>query len=121
MAASELSSRSAGSCTVAQPVSPRTTSDVIKGFTMSSLLLWVGLIENLPALDHADEDHDHRQNEEEVDEPSHRVGGDQAEGPEHREDHCHCPKHVCLSDQRFPDEAGCGSARAVFGPSARVR
>src|SRR5258705_5940416 len=46
-----------------------------------------------PALDHPDEDHDDRDHQENVDEAAHRVGADEAEDPQHDQDHRDRPKH----------------------------
>jgi hypothetical protein len=50
-------------------------------------------LERTPALDQINNQHHNRDDEQDVDESAQRVGADQAEQPEHKQDNKDSPKH----------------------------
>src|SRR4029077_9363120 len=65
-------------------------------------------LQNLSTLNHPDEDHDDRDDEENVDESAHGVRGDQAQYPENEQDERYSPEHV-VSPLRAAPAANAGA------------
>ena len=63
-------------------------------FSVESPVKNVGLREGPSTLDQADDNHHDRQNQKNMDEPSHGVGSGESESPEDQQNHCNCPEHV---------------------------
>jgi len=60
--------------------------------TMAAGFIDVSL-QRAAALDQIDNQHHNRNDEQDVNESTHRVGADQSKEPEHQQDHEYCPQH----------------------------
>lgn len=59
---------------------------------MTAGFIWASS-QRSPALDQIDNQHHDRNDEQDVNESTHRVGADQSKEPEHQQDHEYCPQH----------------------------
>jgi hypothetical protein len=59
---------------------------------MTAGFIWASS-QRSPALDQIDNQHHDRNDEQDVNESTQRVGADQSKQPEHQQDHEYCPQH----------------------------
>jgi hypothetical protein len=76
---------------------------------MTAGFIWASS-QRSPALDQIDNQHHDRNDEQDVNESTQRVGADQSKQPEHQQDHEYCPQHNIPFGSVTCSFVRCGSA-----------